>query len=48
MEQPTVAAPIASATNTKQLNDLIAAVNLKLDEDALEELNNASAYHDKK
>jgi aryl-alcohol dehydrogenase-like predicted oxidoreductase len=44
MAQPTIAAPIASATNTKQLNDLIAAVDLKLDTDAIKELNTASAY----
>ena len=44
MAQPAIAAPIASATNTKQLNDLIAAVGLKLDKDALEQLNTASTY----
>lgn len=44
MAQPTIAAPIASATNTKQLNELIAATNLKLDKEAIEELNTASAY----
>ncbi len=43
--QPTIAAPIASATNTQQLNDLIAATDLKLDNAAIEELNTASAYH---
>ena len=41
--QPTIAAPIASATNTQQLNDLIAAADLKLDKESLEELNTASA-----
>ena len=43
MAQPTIAAPIASATNTQQLNDLIAAADLKLDKESLEELNTASA-----
>jgi aryl-alcohol dehydrogenase-like predicted oxidoreductase len=42
--QPTIAAPIASATNIDQLNDLIAAVDLKLDEEAIKFLNNASSY----
>ena len=44
MAQPTVAAPIASATSISQLNDLIASVNVKLDENAIELLNKASAY----
>lgn len=44
MAQPTIAAPIASATSVQQLNDLIAAVNLKLDSDALKKLNAASTY----
>jgi aryl-alcohol dehydrogenase-like predicted oxidoreductase len=44
MAQPTIAAPIASATNTKQLDHLIAAVGLKLDSDALEQLTTASAH----
>lgn len=42
--QPTVAAPIASATNIEQLNDLIDGVNLQLDEDAIQQLNKASEY----
>ncbi len=44
MAQPTIAAPIASATNTKQLDHLIAAVGLTLDSDALEQLTTASAH----
>ena len=45
MAQATIAAPIASATNAQQLNDLIAATDLKLDNAAIEELNTASGYH---
>ena len=44
MAQPAIAAPIASATNTEQLNDLIASANLKLDKEAIDVLNKASAY----
>ena len=44
MAQPTIAAPIASATSAQQLNDLITAVDLKLDKDALEQLNTESTY----
>jgi aryl-alcohol dehydrogenase-like predicted oxidoreductase len=44
MAQPTIAAPIASATNTQQLNDLIASANLKLDKEAIDVLNKASRY----
>ena len=44
MAQPTIAAPIASATNTEQLNDLIASANLKLDKEAIDVLNKASRY----
>lgn len=42
--QPTIAAAIASATNTDQLEQLINAVQLKLDNKALELLSDASAY----
>jgi len=38
MAQPGIAAPIASATNEKQLEDLAAAAELKLDRAALEKL----------
>jgi aryl-alcohol dehydrogenase-like predicted oxidoreductase len=41
--RPAVTAPIASATSVEQLHDLIAAVNLKLDRDALAALDAASA-----
>jgi aryl-alcohol dehydrogenase-like predicted oxidoreductase len=44
MAQPAIAAPIASATNTEQLNDLIASANLKLDKEAIDVLNKASRY----
>ena len=42
--QPSIAAPIASATNIGQLNDLIASVELQLDNEAMDVLNKASAY----
>jgi aryl-alcohol dehydrogenase-like predicted oxidoreductase len=41
--RPSVTAPIASATNLDQLNDLIAATRLELDQAAIERLNQASA-----
>ena len=44
LAQPTIAAPIASATNTEQLNDLIVSVNLQLDKDTIDLLNKASDY----
>lgn len=44
MAQPTIAAPIASATNTDQLNELISALNLKLDKETIALLNKASEY----
>ena len=40
-----VTAPIASATNLKQLDDLIGATNLRLDPSSIELLNQASAYN---
>jgi aryl-alcohol dehydrogenase-like predicted oxidoreductase len=43
MARPGITAPIASATSVKQLGELIAATQLKLDPDALEHLNAASA-----
>lgn len=42
--QPGITAPIASATNDKQLNDLAEAAKLKLDREAIEKLNEASAW----
>jgi aryl-alcohol dehydrogenase (NADP+) len=44
LAQPTILAPIASATNTGQLDALTAAPNLKLSSAALAKLNQASAY----
>jgi aryl-alcohol dehydrogenase-like predicted oxidoreductase len=41
--QPGVTAPIASATNDKQLNDLAEAAKLKLDRESIQKLNDASA-----
>jgi aryl-alcohol dehydrogenase-like predicted oxidoreductase len=41
--RPSVTAPIASATSLDQLNDLISATKLELDEAAIELLNRASA-----
>lgn len=43
MAQPGIAAPIASATNEKQLADLVAATELKLDRASIEKLSRASA-----
>jgi len=40
--RPSITAPIASATSLDQLNDLIAATKLQLDDDSLELLNRAS------
>ena len=40
--RPSITAPIASATNLDQLKDLIAAVHLKLDADAIKTLDTAS------
>ena len=44
MAQPTILAPIASATSVEQLEDLIAAPSLRLTESALAKLTAASAY----
>lgn len=43
LAQPGITAPIASATNDKQLDDLVAAADLKLDPASLQRLNDASA-----
>ncbi len=43
MARPGITAPIASATSTKQLDELLAAATLKLDASAIEYLNKASA-----
>jgi aryl-alcohol dehydrogenase-like predicted oxidoreductase len=42
--RPSITAPIASATNLDQLNDLAEATRLELDQTAIEALNQASAY----
>jgi aryl-alcohol dehydrogenase-like predicted oxidoreductase len=44
LEQPTITAPIASATNTQQMEALFAAVDLKLSAAQLASLTDASAY----
>ena len=44
LAQPTITAPIASATSVDQLSSLFAAVNLKLSPDQLKTLTDASAY----
>ena len=44
MARPGITAPIASATSLEQLETLCAAADLKLDEAAMEKLNQASAY----
>ncbi len=41
--RPSVTSPIASATNTEQLNELVAATRLVLDREAIERLDQASA-----
>lgn len=41
--RPTITAPIVSATNIEQLNDIIKSVDLKLDPDAIDLLNEASS-----
>jgi aryl-alcohol dehydrogenase-like predicted oxidoreductase len=43
MAQPSVTAPIASATSLEQLEELVASTRLSLDRASLELLNNASA-----
>jgi aryl-alcohol dehydrogenase-like predicted oxidoreductase len=44
LTRPGITAPIASATTQKQLKDLIAATELKLDPSSLDALDKASAY----
>jgi aryl-alcohol dehydrogenase-like predicted oxidoreductase len=44
LAQPTITAPIASATNLAQLRELLSAADLRLDPESLEKLNQASAY----
>ena len=42
MAQPSITAPIASATSVEQLKELIAAMDLKLSPDQLDRLGEAS------
>ena len=44
LAQPSILAPIASATSVEQLHDLTAAPDLKLSEEQLTKLSDASAY----
>ena len=44
MARPGITAPIASATSVEQLNELMTSVDLKLDAEAMERLNAASAW----
>jgi aryl-alcohol dehydrogenase-like predicted oxidoreductase len=44
LARPSVTAPIASATSVEQLESLFAAVELKLSPEAVQQLNEASAY----
>lgn len=46
MARPSITAPIASATNVEQLNDLARATELQLDGASIELLNRASAYNE--
>ncbi|MEN3327684.1 MAG: hypothetical protein V7638_2491 [Acidobacteriota bacterium] len=46
--RPSITAPIASATSLDQLNDLVEATKLQLDQEAIELLNRASAAGDEK
>ncbi len=43
MARPSITAPIASATNLKQLDELVRAASLELDKSSIELLNKASA-----
>lgn len=44
MAKPAITAPIASATSTKQLDDLMGAARLRLDAESIAELDRASAW----
>ena len=44
LARPVITAPIASATNIKQLDELLEATYLKLDANAVQKLDQASAY----
>jgi aryl-alcohol dehydrogenase-like predicted oxidoreductase len=42
LAQPGITAPIASATNERQLADLVEAAKLKLDTESIQKLNSVS------
>lgn len=44
LAKPTITAPIASATSTKQLDEILAATRLNLEQEALRKLDQASDY----
>jgi aryl-alcohol dehydrogenase-like predicted oxidoreductase len=44
LARPSITAPIASATSTQQVEELAKAVQIKLDPEAVEQLDRASAY----
>jgi aryl-alcohol dehydrogenase-like predicted oxidoreductase len=44
MTRPDITAPIASATSIEQLQDLVNATQLKLDNASIEKLDGASKY----
>ena len=44
LSKPVITAPIASATNSKQLDELLAGTRLKLDDAAVRKLDEASVY----
>ena len=44
LARSSITAPIVSATSLEQLNDLIDATTLTLDDSSIQELNDASAY----
>ncbi len=48
MAQSAIVAPIASATNIEQLNELINAAHLQLDENSIDLLSKASEYRERK
>ena len=48
MARPSITAPISSATNLKQLDDLVQSATLKLDRSSIELLNQASAQDSEK
>jgi aryl-alcohol dehydrogenase-like predicted oxidoreductase len=47
MARPSITAPIASATSVEQLNELVKATRLELNQADIEQLNQASAYEER-